>query len=808
MLTKSIWRKAMLPVFRRLAPCLARGSAPGAARSLGLCLGLCLALCLGSGPGSGLAEAQSTAVLAGRVLDATEGALPGATLVIRPVASGGVRTAVTDGQGAFRLANLQPGAYRVIVRMPGFAEQTQEITLTAGQTSDLAVTLTAAGASETVDVIGTGRDVSSVGTKTDAPLIETPQSVSVISEQQLLDQAPTSIQGAIRYVAGVRAETYGADSRGDWATIRGIDDFGLYLDGLRMLFGWYNNVRPDPFTIERIDILRGPSSVLYGQGSFGGTVNLQSKKPLATSRREVALQFGNYNRKQVAFDLSGPLDAQGVWAYRIVTLLRDSDTQVRYTPDNRQLIAPSITWRPRASTSLTVMANFQHDEGGSSVGFFPWQGTLLPNAAGRIPFDTFISEPGFDEYKTTQRAAGYQFQHKITEAWTVRQNFKYSNSRASYQSLYTAFNPRPVFNDDGRTVERNIWSSHPKATSPTLDTQVQGRFRTGPLQHVILGGLDVQQATITGDQGFDLAPAIDVYAPVYGHYTEPALSPMDKNTQSQRGLYAQDQIKIKERLVALVGGRRDWAKNETVGSTDNVDMAASTGRAGLVYLTPAGVAPYVSYAQSFNPMTGVNFYGDPYKPTRGTQVEIGAKFEPKAKNGLASIAWYDLREQNRLTSDPDNPQNSIQIGEARIRGLELETNAKLRSKIDLVAGYTYTDAKVSKSNDGDAGTRLAVMPAHMASVWLSRPFALGRITGLTAGGGVRYIGSTWDGSDTLEVPGYTLVDLMVSCDRPDWRLAFNVTNLTDKAYVSACLARGDCFYGVRRVAMATISRKF
>jgi iron complex outermembrane receptor protein len=513
-------------------------------------------------------------------------------------------------------------------------------------------------------------------------------------------------------------------------------------------------------------------------------------------------------RRQLAVDLSGPLDAQGVWAYRIVTLLRDSDTQVRYTPDNRQLLAPSLTWRPRASTSLTVMANFQHDEGGSSVGFFPWQGTLLPNAAGRIPFDTFISEPGFDEYTSTQRAVGYQFQHKITDAWTVRQNFKYTNSRASYQTLYTAFNPRPVFNDDGRTVERNISSSHPKVTSPTLDTQLQGRFRTGPLRHVILGGLDVQQATITGEQGYDLAPAIDVYAPVYGHYTVPRLSPMDKNTQSQRGLYAQDQIKFKERFVALVGGRRDWAKNETAGSTDNVDTTANTGRAGFVYLAPGGVAPYVSYAQSFNPMTGVDFYGDPYKPTRGKQVEIGAKFEPKAKNGMASIAWYDLREQNRLTTDPNNPLNSLQIGEARIRGLELETNAKLRSKIDLVASYTYTDAKVSKSHDGDVGTRLAVMPEHMASVWLSRPFTVGRITGLTAGGGVRYIGSTWDGSDTLEVPGYTLVDLMLSYDRPEWRLAFNATNLADKHYISACLARGDCFFGVRRTVMATISRKF
>ncbi|MGH9626960.1 MAG: TonB-dependent siderophore receptor, partial [Bryobacteraceae bacterium] len=280
------------------------------------------------------------------------------------------------------------------------------------------------------------------------------------------------------------------------ASVRGDENWGQYLNGWRMLFGYYNNTRPDPYTLERIEIMRGPSSVLFGQSGFGGAVNLVSKKPLGQHRREIQLQIGSYRRRQVGLDVTGPLDAGYKWFYRFVGLARDSNTQVDYVPDDRLLLAPSLTWRPRADTSLTILTNFQQDKTGSSLGFFPWQGTLLPNPAGQIPTNTFISEPGFDEYRTEQMALGYLFQHQFNSRFTVRQNFNYTESKASYQSLWSSFNPRPMFNPDNRTINRDIYVSKPTARSPVVDTQTETRFATGAFRHNVLVGVDYQKATI------------------------------------------------------------------------------------------------------------------------------------------------------------------------------------------------------------------------------------------------------------------------------------------------------------------------
>jgi iron complex outermembrane receptor protein len=756
-----------------------------------------------------LVRAQATAVLMGRVTDTGKSVLPGATVILRAAASGSERTVATDAEGTFRIENLDPGSYRLIARSAGLAEKSQEITLTSGQTLELQIVLHPPGMAESVEIVGKISEVPTTASKTDTPLIETPQSISLVTRENLVVQAPLTLQEALRYTAGVRTEAYGLDSRGDWATIRGGEEWGQYLNGLRMLYGYNNNTRPDPFVIEQIEVIRGPSSVLYGQGSFNGVINLVSKKPLAATRREVSLQTGSYGRKQAAFDFTGSIDRDDKWLYRMIALGRDSGTQVDYVPDDRLLLAPSLTWRPGKATRLTVLTNFQQDKGGSSIGFFPWQGTVLPHVYGQIPTNTFIGEPDIDEYKTEQNAISYLFEHRLSDRWVVRQNLHYAHARGSIQEFYTRFDPIPAFNEDQRSVDRTLYVSKQELDSLAFDTQMERRWRTGPMQHLFLSGVDYQRATITGFEGASDEPALDVYTPVYGNYTYPTLSPLPEARQNQTGIYAQDQIKILERWVLSMGIRKDWAGFETAGDTPGRKSdQAVTGRAGFVYLSSLGISPYVNYSQSFQPVTGLDFYNNPFRPLRGKQVELGIRYQPRSGNGLVSLALFDMRQQNRLTPDPANPLNSLQIGEARTRGIELEASATVFWRLNLLSSYSFTDARVSRSNGPDLGKRLAPSPAHVASLWATRSFRIGDSRSLTAGGGVRFTGASWDGSDILKTPSYTLYDAMFSYEFRTWRLALNVANLTDKVHITTCLARGDCFYGLRRAVTATVSYRF
>lgn len=742
-------------------------------------------------------------------MDSTKAILPGASIVLRAARSGAERTAATDAEGDFRIENLDPGSYRLIVRSTGLADKAQEITLSAGQTLELQITLNPPGVAETVEVVGKINEISGTASKTDTPLVETPQSISVITRERLVIQSPLALQDALRYTAGVNADPYGLDSRGDWAVIRGGEEWGQYLNGLRMLFGYQNTTRPDPFAIEQIEVMRGPSSVLYGQGSFNGVVNLVSKRPLPTPRREVSLQFGSFGRKQAAFDFNGAIDDGDKWLYRVVALGRDSGTQVDDVPDDRLLLGPSVTWRPGRNTRLTVLSNFQRDRGGSSIGFFPWQGSLLPHVFGQIPTNTFIGEPAIDEYNTDQISLGYLFEQKIGDRWTVRQNFNYNRGHGSIQEFYSRFDPRPHFNDDQRSIDRSLYLSKQELSSPVVDTQLETHWRTGPLRHTFLTGVDYQKATITGFTGYSDEPALDVYRPIYGNYVYPTLSAVPESRQNQTGIYAQDQIKIRERWVASLGIRKDWANSETLGDTPAKQRdQAVTGRVGFVYLSNLGISPYFNYSRSFQPVAGLDFYQHPYRPMRGKQVEVGARYQPRGGNGLVSVALFDMRQQNRLTPDPANPLNSLQLGASRTRGIELEANATVFRRINLQSSYSYIDARVSKSNGPDLGKRLPTSPAHLAKLWAMRSFSVGDNRSLTGGGGVRFTGSSWDGGDLLKTPSYTLYDLMFAYDHRTWRLSINVANLTNKVYVTTCLERGDCFYGLRRTITAAISYRF
>lgn len=653
-------------------------------------------------------------------------------------------------------------------------------------------------------------------TKTDTPLIETPQAISVITRDQMETQGVQTLRQVTAYTAGAVSNYF--DSRQDTFKARG-GDVTQYLDGMVRFIGYWNDTRPDPYTLERVEFLRGPSSVLYGQGSVGGVLNLTSKRPQAETQREVQVQLGSNARKQLAADMTGKLTQDGEWLYRLVAVGRDSDTQVDHVRDDRLVIAPTVTWKPSAATSLTLQLTHQKDKSGSLIGFFPWQGTQLPNRYGQIPTNTFISEPGWDRYNSESTSWGYLFSHQIDGAWTVRQNLRRSVSDVDYRTLYTSFAAnaalgrpaRPVFNADNRTVLRDASWTLGNARMLLVDTQVEGKLRWGETEHTVLGGLDVQRNHWGQQSWRAVAPAIDVYNPVYGNFTAPsasALARVPSVEQRQLGFYAQDQIKWGS-WTATLGLRHDNAKSDTEGRpAAAADDKAWSKRAGVTYQMDGGWAPYAGYSESFQPLGGANAYGTPFKPQRGEQWEAGVKWQPPGQGISAFAAVYQLREKNRKTTDPGNPLNSLQIGEVKVKGFETEVQASLARNWDFTVGYAFTDAKISRSNTGDQGQPVASTPRHTASAWLSHRFASEGRGGWTVGAGVRYTGSQWSGTSAISTPAATLADAMVAYDAGDWRVAFNVVNLADKVHITQCLARGDCFYGQARTYTLTSTYRF
>ncbi|MCS4293500.1 iron complex outermembrane receptor protein [Comamonas sp. BIGb0152] len=653
-------------------------------------------------------------------------------------------------------------------------------------------------------------------TKTDTPLIETPQAISVVTRDQLDAQGVTTLRETTRYTAGINSSYF--DNRVDSFKARG-GDVSQYQDGLLRTYGTYNNIKVEPYTLERVEFLRGPSSVLYGQGSVGGVLNLTSKRPLDQPQREVQLQLGSHSRKQIASDITGPIDEDGRWLYRLVAVGRDSNTQVDHVKDDRLVIAPSLTFKPFAGTSLTLQAMYHKDKSGSITQFFPWQGTRLPSAYGQIPTNTFISEPNFDKYDSENKSFGYLFSHQLNDSWTLRQNLRRTSSEVDYRTLYTSFAAnaaagrpaRPVFDADGRTVQRDaVWQVN-GGRMLLVDTQLEGKLQTGDVQHTVLAGMDWQRNTTSQASWRALGTPLDVYNPVYGSFTPPTASQLVQApnvAQRQLGFYLQDQLRWGD-WTATAGLRRDHAKTETEGRpAAAADDSAWTKRLGVTYQAGGGWAPYLSYTESFQPLGGVDFYGTPYKPQRGKQVEAGVKWIPEGRGISGYAAVYSLREENRKTNDPANPLNSLQLGEVKTQGFEAEMTASLAKSWDWTVAYAYTDAKISRSNAGDQGQRVTAVSRHMASSWLMHRFASQGRGGWSVGAGMRYSGPQWTGTTAIDTPSSLLTDAMVAYDSGDWRLAFHANNLTDKVVITQCLSRGDCFYGERRNFLLTATYRY
>ncbi|SHJ61662.1 iron complex outermembrane recepter protein [Roseomonas rosea] len=657
------------------------------------------------------------------------------------------------------------------------------------------------------------------GTKTDTPLIENPQSISVVPRDQIDARQAQTLGEALRYTAGVRGENYGTDSRTDWFQLRGFNaqDNGIFLNGLRYNTGYAGSMF-ETYGLERYEILRGPTSVLYGQIAPGGLVNMVQRRPTEMAQGEVRLTAGSYGRTQVQATSSGPLTADGVWSYSLTGLGRASQTAVDEVHDDRAFVAPALTWRPDANTSLTVLGYYQADRTSGNQ-FLPYQGTVKPTPYGRISRSLFTGETDYDRFDRTQYGLGYEFTHRFDNVFSFQQNARYGHTDIAWRQVYGG-----GLQPDQRTLNRYAYRADIDVGTFQIDNQLRADFATGPLGHTVLGGFDYSQVNYRNAQYFAFANGLDVFAPAYGSPVPALTSSYDsvRQVNTQYGLYLQDQIRW-DRLVLLGGIRQDWAysdvRNRLNDSNRYQQDTAFTWRAGALYLFDNGLAPYASYARSFQPQIGTDSQGRAWDPLEGEQYEVGLKFQPPGMRSFVQLSAFHLTQQNTLTPDPLNVFQQVAVGQIRVRGLELEAVAELGNGISLTGSYTLLDPEITRSNAaGEVGNRPAGVARNNAGLYGEYTFvhAAGPLSGLTLGAGVRYLGNTTTANvGGNVVPSTTLFDATIRYDLEKMapalkglQLAVHASNLADTRYVSRCSGDNGCFYGNRLNVLGSISYRW
>ncbi|EOM2282422.1 ferrichrome porin FhuA [Escherichia coli] len=684
---------------------------------------------------------------------------------------------------------------------------------------------------------------SATGTKTDTPIQKVPQSISVVTAEEMALHQPKSVKEALSYTPGVAVGTRGASNTYDYLIIRGFAADGQsqnnYLNGLKMQGNFYNDAVIDPYMLERAEIMRSPVSVLYGKSSPGGLLNMVSKRPTTEPLKEVQFKAGTDSLFQTGFDFSDALDDDGVYSYRLTGLARSANAQQKGAEEQRYAIAPAFTWRPNDKTNFTFLSYFQNEPETGYYGWLPKEGTVepLPNGK-RLPTD-FNEGAKNNTYSRNEKMIGYSFDHEFNDTFTVRQNLRFAQNKVSQKSVYGyGMCSDPLYSSNpssspcanvpqsqwGHTLTRQYVIDNEKLENFSVDTQLQSKFATGSVDHTLLTGVDFMRMRNDIDSWFGYAGSVapsDIYNLDrsdfdFGAHPNPSGPYRVLLKQKQTGLYVQDQAQWDKVLVTL-GGRYDWADqssfNRDYGNKSERDDKEFTWRGGVNYLFDNGVTPYFSYSESFEPASQTDANGDLFAPSKGKQYEVGVKYVPEDRPIVVTGALYQLTKTNNLMADPNGSLFSVEGGEIRARGVELEAKAALSASVNLVGSYTYTDAEYTTDTNYKGNTP-AQVPKHMASLWADYTFFDGPLSGLTLGTGGRYTGSSYgDPANSFKVGSYTVVDALVRYDlarvgMAGSNVALHVNNLFDREYVASCFNTYGCFWGAERQVVATATFRF
>lgn len=657
----------------------------------------------------------------------------------------------------------------------------------------------------------------SSATKSGSSVMNTPQSVSTITRKQLDDQNYQTASQAMGYSAGVLAGV-DVNARADSVFLRGFGAFGTatqyasFLDGMKLAKGQAFAVPSmDPYLLDRIDVLKGPSALMYGQTSPGGVVNMVSREPGADPHGELRLEAGSHGRTQGGFSSQGALDPEGKWQYSLAAIARDAGTRYSGVREQRLGIAPALTWQPDAGTKLTLSAFYQRDPEG---GYF---NSILARQLAPEKFRNYldrnlnVGDRDFDHYDRTQYGIGYAFEHALNEQLTFKSKFRYSHVNTDMSS----YQMTGLLNEAG-LMPRQALNSVERASGITFDNYLESRFATGQVRHTVVAGVDVQRSQSDWLYRYGQAPALDVTAPVSAVPLTPLAPIIDNHeTLRQTGLYIQDQLSW-NRWHAVIGARYDWAsqatKNRLVNSWQRQSDKKPSYRLSLLYRFDNGLAPYFSYSTSFEPTSGVGADGSAFVPRTAKQYEAGIKYQPTGINAMFTASIFDIRQKNVLTPGA-MPGFNVQQGEIRSRGLELEVRGNITPNLDVIAAYTLLNTEITESSMPDViGKRPQAVPRQFGSVWANYRVSKGILAGLRMGAGIRLVGSSF-GDDENEVrsAGHGVVDAALAYDlgaispaMKGVRATLNVNNLFDKKYYASCSSGFFCQYGNERQVLAGV----
>lgn len=657
---------------------------------------------------------------------------------------------------------------------------------------------------------------SATATKTDTPLRKTPQSITVVTREEMDLLGPQTLKDAFRYSADVMVDSRGSVSGFNSVNIRGFSQVGdnIYLDGLKLQSDSFTSFQVDPYMLERAELLRGPASVLYGLSDPSGIIALVSKRPTPETLREVQFKAGNHNLFQTGFDFGGAVDDDNKLTYRLTGVASDQDQQQTGEKAKRYSIAPSFTWRPSDKTQFTFLSSFLDEPDTGWFGYLPKEGTVTSGAGGKLPTSFNDGEPGYNKISRKQKLVGYAFDHQINDSWTIRQNLRYGTVDMDYRTIFGS----QISPFDPSQLTRGALKAKEHLSTFAVDTQAQHTFSTYAVDHTLLMGVDYRRTRNDVWQALGIASSLNLVNPVYGNTAVQYFGYRDQvDHLQQTGLYLQDQAEWNHWVFTL-GGRYDWSEVDSVNRLTNNTSAGQddnefTWRGGLNYLFDNGISPYISYSESFLPTAGSDYTGKMFQASRAKQYEAGIKYIPDNQLISATLSVFQLTKDKNLSSDPEHILYSIQNGEQRSRGIELETKAALTENVDIIGSYSYTDAEYTKDTLYQ-GNRPAEIPKNMAALWGNYTFHETSLSGLTVGLGSRYIGSTeGDNANSFKVKPYTIWNAVIQYDlgrfsMPGSTIGLNVNNLFDKNYVAGCYATTACFYGAERQITATATLRF
>jgi iron complex outermembrane receptor protein len=626
---------------------------------------------------------------------------------------------------------------------------------------------------------------ASTATRTDTPILEIPQAVQVIPRRVLEDQQVTRLEEALQNSSSVIYN--GIDTFSDVNySIRGFDQAPVLVDGFRQYE--YAEI-PEVANIERIEILRGPASILYGEIQPGGVINIVTEQPLSNPFYEAEIQLGSYNFVRPQLDISGALNADESLRYRLNAVYSRRDSFRDFDQVFQQFfIAPVLTWEVNDRTNLTFDLQVSNREQ-------PWDFGTVAFGDGVIdtPRERIFNEP--DDYLERDffslRAL---LDHEFSDNWSIRSGFYFSDSSVFSDQLSI-----PIGFDEATGLLTRVFALDDfDAQTYSLQTNVVGEFATGSIEHTLLFGIDLTRTSTSEFARASFTPfPINVFNPVYGvELPDYDTVLFDTVIRGDRiGIYLQDQIQLLDNLNLLLGLRYDTVEQRiynvpalfvpTGDITQNDD--ALTPRVGLVYQPIEDLSLYASYAQSFSPNEGVGNNGDPFEAERGEGFEVGVKAE-LFDNLLATLAYFDITKQNVLTEDPNFPGLGISIatGEQRSRGIEFDLTGEILPGWNVIASYAYTDAEVTQDNTIPEGNQLTGIPRHSANLWTTYEIQAGGLQGLGFGIGFNYIGERQgDLANSFELDSYFLTNAAVFYRRDNWQAALNVRNLFDVDYTTS-----------------------